>query len=135
MKVKNGPITRAQRRKIKMLEDNGMVAFFEEALKSKLQGFEGQERATKLFSMCSISKDQSREQIGGEIGKVLEGKHPTANDSPASTVASRLLPAPSLEVVENCLPITFVCNLIVWRLDFSQGCLELKKEEQFRATK
>ncbi|KAI5680901.1 hypothetical protein M9H77_02128 [Catharanthus roseus] len=28
----------------------------------------------------------------------------------------------------------FVCNLIVVRLDYSQGCLELKKKEQSRAT-
>ncbi|KAI5681163.1 hypothetical protein M9H77_02390 [Catharanthus roseus] len=56
MEVKNGPITRAQRRKLKALEDNDM-----------LEGFEGQERASKLFSMCSISKDQTKEQIGGEI--------------------------------------------------------------------
>ncbi|KAI5672246.1 hypothetical protein M9H77_12610 [Catharanthus roseus] len=31
-------------------------------------------------------------------------------------------------------PIAFGCNLIVARLDYSQGCLELKKEEQSRAT-
>ncbi|KAI5681027.1 hypothetical protein M9H77_02254 [Catharanthus roseus] len=34
----------------------------------------------------------------------------------------------------RCLPIAFVCNLIVAGLDYSQGCLELKKEEQSRAT-
>ncbi|KAI5652445.1 hypothetical protein M9H77_29632 [Catharanthus roseus] len=34
----------------------------------------------------------------------------------------------------SCLPIMFVCNLIVVRLHYSQGCLELKKEEQSRAT-
>ncbi|KAI5669018.1 hypothetical protein M9H77_18871 [Catharanthus roseus] len=32
------------------------------------------------------------------------------------------------------LPIVFVCNLIVTRLNYLQGCLELKKEEQSRAT-
>ncbi|KAI5675901.1 hypothetical protein M9H77_06851 [Catharanthus roseus] len=30
----------------------------------------------------------------------------------------------------RCLPIVFPVNLIVTRLDYSQGCLELKKEEQ-----
>ncbi|KAI5650195.1 hypothetical protein M9H77_36200 [Catharanthus roseus] len=35
---------------------------------------------------------------------------------------------------EYCLQIEFVCNLIIVRLDYSQGCLELKKEEQSRAT-
>ncbi|KAI5680999.1 hypothetical protein M9H77_02226 [Catharanthus roseus] len=34
----------------------------------------------------------------------------------------------------SCLPITFVCNLIVARLEYSQGYLELKKEEQPRVT-
>ncbi|KAI5649901.1 hypothetical protein M9H77_35906 [Catharanthus roseus] len=33
-----------------------------------------------------------------------------------------------------CLPIAFVCNLTVARLDYLQGYLELKKEEQSRAT-
>ncbi|KAI5672379.1 hypothetical protein M9H77_12743 [Catharanthus roseus] len=44
---------------------NGMVVFIEEALKNKLEGFEDQGKASKLFSICSIRKDQSREQIGG----------------------------------------------------------------------
>ncbi|KAI5653811.1 hypothetical protein M9H77_30998 [Catharanthus roseus] len=68
MEIKLGPITRAQRRKLKTLEDIGIVAYMEEALKSKLEWFEGQERSSKLFFMCSISKEQSREQIGGEHG-------------------------------------------------------------------
>ncbi|KAI5671891.1 hypothetical protein M9H77_12255 [Catharanthus roseus] len=36
------------------------------ALKIKLEGFEDQGKASKLSFTCSISKDQSREQIGGE---------------------------------------------------------------------
>ncbi|KAI5658107.1 hypothetical protein M9H77_26900 [Catharanthus roseus] len=40
MELKLGPITGAQRRKLKILEDNGIVAYMEEALKSKLEGFE-----------------------------------------------------------------------------------------------
>ncbi|KAI5671397.1 hypothetical protein M9H77_11761 [Catharanthus roseus] len=66
MDMKNRPITRAQRSKLKAIEDNGMVAYLEEALKSKLEGYEGQERVSKLFSKCSISKDQTREKIGGK---------------------------------------------------------------------
>ncbi|KAI5675834.1 hypothetical protein M9H77_06784 [Catharanthus roseus] len=31
-------------------------------------------------------------------------------------------------------PIAFVCNVIVARLDYSQGSLELKRKEQFMAT-
>ncbi|KAI5664136.1 hypothetical protein M9H77_23459 [Catharanthus roseus] len=33
-----------------------------------------------------------------------------------------------------CLPIAFVCNLIFSRLDYLQGCLELKREEESRVT-
>ncbi|KAI5683107.1 hypothetical protein M9H77_04335 [Catharanthus roseus] len=68
MEWKLGPITRAQRKKLKIHEDNGMISYIEEALKRKLIGFEGQDRASKLFVICSISKDQTREQIGGENG-------------------------------------------------------------------
>ncbi|KAI5657960.1 hypothetical protein M9H77_26753 [Catharanthus roseus] len=63
------------------------------ALKSKLERFEGQERASKLFSMCSISKDHSREQIEGENGKTIEEEYPIIDCSPAPTVADRLLSA------------------------------------------
>ncbi|KAI5682524.1 hypothetical protein M9H77_03752 [Catharanthus roseus] len=123
--VKNGPITRAERRKLTGLEDNGIVAYLEEALKCKLEGFEGKERASKLFSMCSISKDQRREQIGGEITQVpreirciFEGSHRIANGSPAPAIAGRLLLAPSLEDVKvPCLPIVIVFNLISVRLE------------------
>ncbi|KAI5672359.1 hypothetical protein M9H77_12723 [Catharanthus roseus] len=48
--------------------DNGVVAYMEEALKDKLEGFEGQEKASKAFSMCSIRTDHSRERIRGENG-------------------------------------------------------------------
>ncbi|KAI5667718.1 hypothetical protein M9H77_17571 [Catharanthus roseus] len=41
----------------------------ERSFESKL---EGQERATKLFSMSSISKDQSREQNGEKLAKSLK---------------------------------------------------------------
>ncbi|KAI5654525.1 hypothetical protein M9H77_31712 [Catharanthus roseus] len=33
-----------------------------------LEGFEGQVKASKLFTICSISKDHSREQFDGENG-------------------------------------------------------------------
>ncbi|KAI5653829.1 hypothetical protein M9H77_31016 [Catharanthus roseus] len=36
----------------------------EKALKNKLERFEEQGKASRLLSICSISKDQSREQIG-----------------------------------------------------------------------
>ncbi|KAI5663385.1 hypothetical protein M9H77_22708 [Catharanthus roseus] len=44
--------------------DNNMVTHMEEVLKNKLEEFEGQGKASKLFSICSISKDKLREQIG-----------------------------------------------------------------------
>ncbi|KAI5658054.1 hypothetical protein M9H77_26847 [Catharanthus roseus] len=43
-----------------------------EDLKNKLEGFEDQRKASNLFSISSINKDHSREQIGGENGEVLE---------------------------------------------------------------
>ncbi|KAI5658033.1 hypothetical protein M9H77_26826 [Catharanthus roseus] len=48
MELKLGPITRAQRRKLKILKDNGKVAYMEKALKSKLEGFDGQERGFQV---------------------------------------------------------------------------------------
>ncbi|KAI5676255.1 hypothetical protein M9H77_07205 [Catharanthus roseus] len=60
--------TNAMLNQLKALEDNGMNAHIEKALKSKIGEFEGQERASKLFSMSSIRKDQTRKQPGGEIG-------------------------------------------------------------------
>ncbi|KAI5677757.1 hypothetical protein M9H77_08707 [Catharanthus roseus] len=47
---------------------NGIVVFIEEALKNKLECFEAQGKASKLFSICSISKDHSTKQTGGENG-------------------------------------------------------------------
>ncbi|KAI5675970.1 hypothetical protein M9H77_06920 [Catharanthus roseus] len=72
IEMKNGPITRAQRRKPKILEDNGMVAYLEEVLKSKLEGFEGQEKVSKLFSIVEATKP-SIEVLheGGVLRKVL----------------------------------------------------------------
>ncbi|KAI5669028.1 hypothetical protein M9H77_18881 [Catharanthus roseus] len=115
MKLKLGPITRAKRKKLKILEDNGI-----------------------LFSMCSFSKDHSREQVGGGNGESLKEEQPIADGSPAPTIAQHLedhsLP-PTVACLDfKFLPIAFVCNLIVTRLDYLQGCLEFKKEEQSRAT-
>ncbi|KAI5663963.1 hypothetical protein M9H77_23286 [Catharanthus roseus] len=57
-------------------EDNGMVTYLEEALKSKLEGFEGQERATKFFFVFHWSAEATKSSIevlhqGGDLGKVL----------------------------------------------------------------
>ncbi|KAI5653331.1 hypothetical protein M9H77_30518 [Catharanthus roseus] len=50
-------------------EDNGMVVFVEEALKTMFEEFGGQGKALKLFLMYSITKDHSREQFEGENGR------------------------------------------------------------------
>ncbi|KAI5672391.1 hypothetical protein M9H77_12755 [Catharanthus roseus] len=47
MEVKLGPITRAQRNKLKLQEDNGMLAYIMEALKSKVHEFEDQGKHPK----------------------------------------------------------------------------------------
>ncbi|KAI5649075.1 hypothetical protein M9H77_35080 [Catharanthus roseus] len=59
---------------------------FGRGFEEQVERLEGQEKASKLFSMCSISKDHSREKIGGENGLVLEEELPIANGSPAPTI-------------------------------------------------
>ncbi|KAI5666875.1 hypothetical protein M9H77_16728 [Catharanthus roseus] len=59
-------------------------------LRSNIEGFASQVKVIKLFSMCSISKDQLREQFGGKNGQVLKESYPTAGSSPWPTVADRL---------------------------------------------
>ncbi|KAI5664130.1 hypothetical protein M9H77_23453 [Catharanthus roseus] len=71
IELKLGPNTRAWMKKFKASntnEDNGMVAYIEEALKNKFGGFGDQREAFKLFSICSIRKDHLRKQLEGEIG-------------------------------------------------------------------
>ncbi|KAI5652897.1 hypothetical protein M9H77_30084 [Catharanthus roseus] len=84
MELKLRLITRAQMKKLKVSngnEDNGMVAYMEKALKNKFEGFGDQGEASKLFSICSISKDHSRKQLEGKNWlSVLEGQ-PTVNCS------------------------------------------------------
>ncbi|KAI5667353.1 hypothetical protein M9H77_17206 [Catharanthus roseus] len=55
--LKLGSITRAQRKKLKLQEDNDMNAYMEDALKRKIKQFDGQEIPPKLFTMCSIVKE------------------------------------------------------------------------------
>ncbi|KAI5653663.1 hypothetical protein M9H77_30850 [Catharanthus roseus] len=47
--------------------DNGMVAYMEDTLKNKLEGFEDQGKASKWLSIYTIYKHHSREQIRGLI--------------------------------------------------------------------
>ncbi|KAI5658530.1 hypothetical protein M9H77_27323 [Catharanthus roseus] len=53
--------------------------------------------ASKLLSICIISKDHSREQIGCGNGQVLEKSTPIANGSPITTIVGRPLDGIGLE--------------------------------------
>ncbi|KAI5672100.1 hypothetical protein M9H77_12464 [Catharanthus roseus] len=55
-----------------------MIAHVEDALKSKIKELHGQGKLSKLFTMCSIVKEKSREQLGTA---------PTADDRSYPTVA------------------------------------------------
>lgn len=72
IEVKLGQITRAQRKKLKLQEENGMITYMEEGLKSKNEAFEVQEKTSKMFTNCSIIKDQSMEQLEMIFGYVWE---------------------------------------------------------------
>ncbi|KAI5654261.1 hypothetical protein M9H77_31448 [Catharanthus roseus] len=69
----NGLCTSARLKKLKALEDNGMIVYMMEALKSKLEGFEGQEKMYKLFSKFSICKDQTRNTLEEKMAKFWHG--------------------------------------------------------------
>ncbi|KAI5653345.1 hypothetical protein M9H77_30532 [Catharanthus roseus] len=89
MKLKIGATTRARMKKLKASnrnEDNGMVAYIEKALKNKFEEFGDQGEASKLFSICSISKDHSTKQLEGENWLSVREGHPTADGSPTPTL-------------------------------------------------
>ncbi|KAI5662711.1 hypothetical protein M9H77_22034 [Catharanthus roseus] len=48
--------------------DNGMIAYMEDTLKRKIEELDGQGKLPKLFTIYSIIKEQSREQLGEKIG-------------------------------------------------------------------
>ncbi|KAI5680958.1 hypothetical protein M9H77_02185 [Catharanthus roseus] len=68
-----GPITRAQIKKLKLQEDDGMIAYMEDALKSKVGEFEDQGKHPKLLTMCSIFKEQSKAQLEVNLANCWEG--------------------------------------------------------------
>ncbi|KAI5650237.1 hypothetical protein M9H77_36242 [Catharanthus roseus] len=59
--LKLGSITSAQMKKLKLQEAHSMISYMEEALKRKI------EELPKLFTMCSVVNEQSREQIGSRV--------------------------------------------------------------------
>ncbi|KAI5681866.1 hypothetical protein M9H77_03094 [Catharanthus roseus] len=86
MELKLGPITRVRMKKLKASngnEDNGMVTYMEESLKNRFERFGDQGEASKLFSICSISKDHYRKQLERENWLSVGEGHPTSNGSPA----------------------------------------------------
>ncbi|KAI5677505.1 hypothetical protein M9H77_08455 [Catharanthus roseus] len=56
-------MARAQRKKLKLQEDNGMLGYMMEALKSKVDEFEGQGEHLKLVTMFTIIEEQLRNQL------------------------------------------------------------------------
>ncbi|KAI5672403.1 hypothetical protein M9H77_12767 [Catharanthus roseus] len=68
-----------------------MIINMENALKNKLEGFENQRKVSKLFIICSISKDHSREQVEREKWLRMEKSEPITDDSPVPTITGRLL--------------------------------------------
>ncbi|KAI5658491.1 hypothetical protein M9H77_27284 [Catharanthus roseus] len=67
--LKLGPITRTRMKKLNASngkEDNDMIAYMEEVLKKKFEEFEGQGKTSKMFSICSINRNYSKEQFGVE---------------------------------------------------------------------
>lgn len=66
MVAKLAPMTRAERKKLKLQENNDMLVYMMEALRRKFDELEDRGKNLKLFTMCV--KDQSKKQIGEEIG-------------------------------------------------------------------
>ncbi|KAI5658032.1 hypothetical protein M9H77_26825 [Catharanthus roseus] len=67
--LKPGPMARARMKKLKASngkEDNGMIAYVEEVLKNKFEEIEIQRKTSKMFSISSINKNYSKEQLGVE---------------------------------------------------------------------
>ncbi|KAI5652324.1 hypothetical protein M9H77_29511 [Catharanthus roseus] len=99
MELKLGPTAKPRMKKLKASngnEDNGVATnmeepYMEEVVENKFEGFGDQGKASKMFSICSISKDHSRKQLEGENWiSIGEGK-PTSDGSLTPTIIGRLL--------------------------------------------
>ncbi|KAI5676276.1 hypothetical protein M9H77_07226 [Catharanthus roseus] len=84
MELKLGPITRVQRKKLKTFEDNGMVAYLEEALKSKLERTNQENRSEEKMT------------------KSLTSTTLLPMVAPGLTVACRLLDGEAVELTPYC---------------------------------
>ncbi|KAI5681741.1 hypothetical protein M9H77_02969 [Catharanthus roseus] len=74
----------------------------------------------------------SRWQQGSQPTTRGSKQRPTMDGRPPPTVGVRIFDLQLGDLKDELRRLPFVCNLIVARLDYSQGCLELKKEEQSR---
>ncbi|KAI5663822.1 hypothetical protein M9H77_23145 [Catharanthus roseus] len=83
--LKSGPITRAQRRKLKAIEDNGIVAYLEEALESKIT------QGTKLeLKIGQVFEEDPLPSLVGFCRCFLWSMTPTAHGRSYTTVAGRV---------------------------------------------
>ncbi|KAI5667463.1 hypothetical protein M9H77_17316 [Catharanthus roseus] len=96
----NGLSTSARLKKLKTLENYGMIIYMMEALKSKVDEFEDQRKHPKLFTIT----------------------YPTADSRVAPTVTSRLLSGGALRSPTYCAR----CSIGVWKL---QILIEVLHEE------
>ncbi|KAI5657954.1 hypothetical protein M9H77_26747 [Catharanthus roseus] len=99
-------------------EDNGMVAYMEEALKNKFEEFGDQEETSKLFFICSISKDHSKKQLKEENWVSVGEEHPTADGSPAPTVVGRFLDKKAKKFLPYHRRVSFLESIDLWSSNF-----------------
>ncbi|KAI5683018.1 hypothetical protein M9H77_04246 [Catharanthus roseus] len=79
--LKISPITRAQRKKLKLQEDNRMITYIEDVLKSKIEELDGQGKLPKVFT---IENWLNVTLVGSWIEALLK-KAPTANEGTSDT--------------------------------------------------
>ncbi|KAI5649094.1 hypothetical protein M9H77_35099 [Catharanthus roseus] len=92
--LKPGPMARARMEKLKASngkEDNGMIAYVEEVLKNKFEEIEIQRKTSKMFSISSINKNYSKEQLGVENYLSVEEKSKTTIKSGSTSLRDKLI--------------------------------------------
>ncbi|KAI5664191.1 hypothetical protein M9H77_23514 [Catharanthus roseus] len=62
--LKLEPITRAQRKKLKLQEDNEMNAYKEDSLKSKIEEFDGQGKPSDCLQCVQLSRSNQGNNMG-----------------------------------------------------------------------
>lgn len=82
---------RAPRKKLKLHEDNHIISYKEDALKSKVDEFQDQGKHFKLFTMCSIITEQLRAQLVMGIWLSVSKNTSYADNRATLSIADRLL--------------------------------------------